>query len=280
MIYNIKNLSCSYSTSVRPVLEIEQLQIENGERVFFIGPSGVGKSTILESLGLMNNTIQANSNSVFDFLGESFIDIWDKGEAELKKKRNENFSFIFQSNNLFGSMTGYQNIISGAIINGEHEISSLKRKAAIIVGELLSDLNIKSGEDFNIFEMSGGQKQRVAFARAIIANKDILFADEPTGNLDWYNAEKLMMYLDVKLGSDKTAIIVTHDIELALKFATKIVLIKKKCEIINGEENYYGIINTNSIYSKKDNTWTNASEDKTLEKVRSEIRSKFIPENI
>jgi ABC-type lipoprotein export system ATPase subunit len=280
MIYNIKNLSCSYSASVRPVLEIEQLQIENGERVFFIGPSGVGKSTILESLGLMNNTIQENSNSVFDFLGESFIDIWDKGEAELKKKRNENFSFIFQSNNLFGSMTGYQNIISGAIINGEHEISSLKRKAAIIVGELLSDLNIKSGEDFNIFEMSGGQKQRVAFARAIIANKDILFADEPTGNLDWYNAEKLMMYLDVKLGSDKTAIIVTHDIELALKFATKIVLIDKKCELINGEENYYGIINANSIYSKKDNTWTNASEDKTLEKVRSEIRSKLIHKKI
>tara|TARA_B110000003_G_scaffold275893_1_gene319943 strand:- start:854 stop:1696 length:843 start_codon:yes stop_codon:yes gene_type:complete len=280
MIYNIKNLSCSYSTSVRPVLEIEQLQIENGDRVFFIGPSGVGKSTILESLGLMNNTIQENSNSVFDFLGESFIDIWDKGEAELKKKRNENFSFIFQSNNLFGSMTGYQNVISGSIINGEHEISSLKRKAAIIVGELLSDLNIKNGEDFNIFEMSGGQKQRVAFARAIIANKDILFADEPTGNLDWYNAEKLMMYLDEKLGIDKTAIIVTHDIELALKFATKIVLIDKKCELINGEENYYGMINANSIYSKNDNTWTNASEDKTLEKVRSEIRSKFIPENI
>ena len=280
MIYNIKNLSCSYSTSVRPVLEIEQLQIENGERVFFIGPSGVGKSTILESLGLMNNTIQADSNSVFDFLGESFIDIWDKGEAELKKKRNENFSFIFQDNNLFGSMTGYQNIISGAIINGEHEISSLKRKAAIIVGELLSDLNIKNGEDFNILEMSGGQKQRVAFARAIIANKEILFADEPTGNLDWYNAEKLMIYLDEKLGSDKTAIIVTHDIELALKFATKIVLIDKKCELINGEENYYGIINTNSIYSKNDNTWTNASEDKTLEKVRSEIRSKFIPKKI
>jgi len=280
MIYNIKNLSCSYSTSVRPVLEIEQLQIENGERVFFIGPSGVGKSTILESLGLMNNTIQADSNSVFDFLGESFIDIWDKGEAELKKKRNENFSFIFQDNNLFGSMTGYQNIISGAIINGEHEISSLKRKAAVLVGELLSDLNIKNGEDFNILEMSGGQKQRVAFARAIIANKEILFADEPTGNLDWYNAEKLMIYLDEKLGSDKTAIIVTHDIELALKFATKIVLIDKKCELINGEENYYGIINTNSIYSKNDNTWTNASEDKTLEKVRSEIRSKFIPKKI
>lgn len=280
LIYDIKNLSCSYPTSFRPVLEIEQLQIENGERVFFIGPSGVGKSTILESLGLMNNTIQENSNSVFDFLGESFIDIWDKGEAELKKKRNENFSFIFQSNNLFGSMTGYQNVISGAIINGEDEISSLKRKAAILVGELLSDLNIKNGEDFNIFEMSGGQKQRVAFARAIIANKDILFADEPTGNLDWYNAEKLMMYLDEKLGSDKTAIIVTHDIELALKFATKIVLIDKKCELINGEENYYGIINTNSIYSKKDNKWTNASEDKTLEKVRSEIRSKFIPEII
>ena len=61
------------------------------------------------------------------------------------------------------------------------------------------------------------------------------------------------------------AIIVTHDIELALKFATKIVLIDKKCEIINGEENYYGIINANSIYSKKDNTWSNASSYQHLD---------------
>ena len=283
LIYNIKNLNCSYKKSLRPVLEIDSLQIERGDRVFFIGPSGVGKSTILESLGLMNNTIntiQQKENTVLDLWDESLLDIWSRGEKELMHQRKENFSFIFQSNNLFSSMSGFQNIISGAIINGSQEISSLKKKASLIVNEILSDLNLKNGEDFNISKISGGQRQRVAFARAIIADKDILFADEPTGNLDWYNAEKLMMYLDVKLGSNKTAIIVTHDIELALKFATKIVLIDKKCEIINGEENYYGIINTNSIYSKKDNTWTNASEDKTLEKVRSEIRSKFIPKKI
>ena len=144
--------------------------------------NGVGKSTILESLGLMNNTIntiQQKENAVFDLWNESLLNIWERGEKELMLKRNDNFSFIFQSNNLFSSMTGFQNIISGAIVNGSQKISSLKRKASLIVNEILSDLNLQNGEDFNISKISGGQRQRVAFARAIIAEKDILFADDP-----------------------------------------------------------------------------------------------------
>ena len=72
--------------------------------------------------------------------------------------------------------------------------------------------------------MSGGQRQRVSFARAIITGKDILFADEPTGNLDWYNAEKVMKYLREQLGEDRTAVVVTHDIEIALKVQLKLFL--------------------------------------------------------
>ena len=278
LIYNIKNLNCSYKKSLRPVLEIDSLQIERGDRVFFIGPSGVGKSTILESLGLMNNTIntiQQKENTVLDLWDESLLDIWSRGEKELMHQRKENFSFIFQSNNLFSSMSGFQNIISGAIINGSQEISSLKKKASLIVNEILSDLNLKNGEDFNISKISGGQRQRVAFARAIIADKDILFADEPTGNLDWYNAEKLMEMLNYKLGKDKTSIIVTHDIEIALKFATKIVNIDKRFD--SEFKSYYGVIDSNSIYTKDHENWLHSSKTKDLKLVRSELMSKFLP---
>ena len=136
LLYEINNLFCFYNNSKIPVLEIKDFKIFEGERVFIIGQSGVGKSTILESLGLMNNTINKknlilnnkNLNATFKFKNKSFLKIWNQGEENLRKKRNENFSFIFQSNNLFKSMSGYQNIISGALIKeSEEEINILKR---------------------------------------------------------------------------------------------------------------------------------------------------------
>jgi ABC-type lipoprotein export system ATPase subunit len=278
IIYNIRDLNCSYSSSKRPVLEIKELKIERGDRVFFIGASGVGKSTILESLGLMNNTITLKPQKesvLFELSGENILDIWNKSESALMKKRNENFSFIFQSNNLFSSMNGYQNIISGAIIKGNNNITDLKKRAALLVKDLLSDKNIKDEKSFNILEMSGGQKQRLAFARAIIADKDILFADEPTGNLDWFNAERLMIRLDKELGDDKTAIIVTHDVNLALKFANKIIVIDKKYD--DQEDAYYGHIDCESLYIKKGKKiWKNLSIEKESSEVLEDLRNKFI----
>ena len=92
MIYNIKELDCKYKTG-NPVLKIENLQINKGEIVFFLGASGVGKSTILETLGLMNNTIHSNSQSVFDFSynsqKENMLNIWGKKESFLAKFRNK-----------------------------------------------------------------------------------------------------------------------------------------------------------------------------------------------
>ena len=291
LLFEINNLNCFYKASKIPVLEINDFNIFSGERVFIIGQSGVGKSTILESLGLMNNTInnknkvlnKKNLNATFNFKEESFLNIWEKKNGEhRRKKRNENFSFIFQDNNLFKSMDGYQNIISGSLISNYNDISQLKRDAGLIVKELLSDLNLRNDKDFNILEMSGGQRQRVAFARAIITNKDILFADEPTGNLDWYNADYLMKFLDKRLGSKRTAIIVTHDIEIALNFATKIIFIDKFHKNHDGLDHFYGKISKDSIYQidKKDNNkWYN--RDNTLDKssVRSELRKKFLPKN-
>lgn len=288
LLFEINNLYCFYKGSKIPVLDIKDFKIKSGERVFIIGQSGVGKSTILESLGLMNNTINndnihlnhKNSKAKFNFKGESFLNIWNTGEENLRKLRNKNFSFIFQSNNLFKSMSMYQNIISGALISHNKDVLDIKKEASKMVSELLSDLNLKNGQDYpDITKMSGGQRQRVAFARAIITEKDILFADEPTGNLDWYNAEKVMMYLDKKLGEDKTAIIVTHDIEIALKFATKIIFIDKIVQNHNGKEISSGKINNDSIYIKheKSNKWHHNNIIKENSVVKKEIKDKFLP---
>lgn len=279
LIYEIENLKCSYKTSKRPVLEIDSLKIERNSIVFFIGASGSGKSTILESLGLMNNTVIKNSQTIFKLnIAKQSIDlleIWRNSKLRTHL-RNELFSFIFQSNNLFNSMTGYQNILSGALINGKNEID-LKNKANKIVKSLLPDLNLEDFEDFNIKKMSGGQRQRVAFARAIIANKEILFADEPTGNLDWFNAREMMNFIKNTLKENHgTAIIVTHDIELALEYATKIVVVEKKLDVSNNEKNYFGKITKDCVYQRKDKDWFNQETNKTKEEVVLELKEKFL----
>ena len=289
LLYHIKDLHCTYKKLVPPVLIIEELKIKKGSRVFFIGPSGVGKSTILESLGLMNNTIKYhNDNAVFNVFydlkegsvkTECLLSIWNKGEKKLSDLRNKIFSFIFQSNNLFSSMSGYQNIISGAVINGMDSLSA-REKTSELLSKLLPDLNLSTNQDFNILEMSGGQRQRVSFSRAIIANKPILFADEPTGNLDWYNADNVMNDLHANMGKEGTSIVVTHDIDLALKFATQIVMInKQKCKDKDGKDHYFGVINNSSVYNKKDIIWENDSITKSEKMVKEELRNMFIPKS-
>ena len=282
MLFEIEKINCSYKNSKRAVLEIEELIINKNEVVFIIGPSGVGKSTILETLGLMNNTINSNLSSKFNFFPNNFSidmrEIWKRKERELSEMRRLFFSFIFQSDNLFSSLTGYQNIISSSLIEGA-DSEFAKEKARIVLEDILKDLNTKDQEDFSIKEMSGGQKQRISFARAIISNYQILFADEPTGNLDWYNAELLMEYLIKSLAksSGSSAIIVSHDIKLALDFADKIIYIDKHSEEINKEEFYYGKISKDSVFikSKENGDWSSNKQSFSREKLEEEIKMKF-----
>jgi len=282
VLFEIEKINCSYTTSKRAVLEIDELVINKNEVVFIIGPSGVGKSTILETLGLMNNTINSTSTSKFNFYPNDFsIDmrrIWEKKERELSEMRRLFFSFIFQSDNLFSSLTGYQNIIASSLIEGK-ESNLAKQQAYIVLNDILEDLNSKDQEDFNITEMSGGQKQRVSFARAIISNYQVLFADEPTGNLDWYNAELLMDYLikSLEKKDGSSAVIVSHDIKLALDFADKIIYIDKYSEGEKKEKVYYGVISNDSVFikSKENGEWSSSKESYSREKLEKEIKMKF-----
>ena len=278
-LFEISNLKCSYKTSVRPVLEIEELNINKGEIVFIIGPSGVGKSTILETFGVMNNTIKNNLNFTFNFFPNNqpidMTTIWNRTDSQISEMRRSYFSFIFQSDNLFHSLSGIQNTISASLLQGTKNnktIKQLKEIFKLIIPELLPRIT----NDFKISELSGGQRQRLSFARAILSNFKVLFADEPTGNLDWYNAEKLMNFIKDKIkNQQKSAIIVSHDIDLSMNFADKIIYIDRKTEQINNNNHSFGIINNKNIFTKENNIWKSQLMVLTKNKMSEFLKDKF-----
>lgn len=255
-IFEIENLDCKYPGSAVPVLKIEKLSVKSGSIVFFIGASGVGKSTILETLGLMNNTISSNPNTKFLFkTGNTelnLLTIWAKGEAALSKFRSKHLSFIFQQTNLFPHLTVHENANIVQVIQGQEYLQA-NQKTKNIFHKL--SLNFGRSMSPKVTHISGGQRQRIAFARAISSQYDVLFADEPTGNLDWSNAENLMSVLVTNVKeSNRTAIIVSHDISLAVRNATSIVVIQKKMDESN--HHAFGYINEKLVFDRD----TGASE--------------------
>lgn len=252
-IFEIENLKCAYSK--RPeiekrVLDIEHLNIPKGKMVFFVGPSGIGKSTILEVLGFMNDTVV--SVDKFLYKGNDVSRVWsDWNDDRLSEFRNKEFSFIFQDNNLMPNFTAYENVMITAMFQGKD-----RETAFVETKQILKDLNVPYEQDRSIRYYSGGQRQRLAFARAILPDFNVLFGDEPTGNLDKGSAENVTRILQSKVRErNVTAIIVSHDMRLAEKYADMIVQIQRKERKIEDKTEHYGCINDNGIFCKDDNGW-------------------------
>ena len=256
-IITIRNLNCSYDGS-RVVLNIKHLDIPRGKIIFFVGPSGIGKSTILETLGFMNNTMLPSSDTKFDFDSDgSPIDMlrcWQWSDDRQAQFRNHYYSFIFQQTNLMPNFSCYENVMSTGLIQGMSQREARSRATNII-----EQMNLPT-DDRPISAYSGGQQQRIAFARAILPNFRILFADEPTGNLDHHQAQNLMQTLTEQLrgkGNSTSAVIVSHDMNLAVTFADIIVQIAK----CNTDDGYtMGVIGQESIYTKNGvGEWTDST---------------------
>lgn len=273
-LFEIENLRCSYDRNYvegvsKVVLEIRNLTLPAGRKIFIVGESGIGKSTILEVLGLMNNTTVIQEDTRFLFYGrdEKAVDLlalWASGSDQaLSEFRLKHFNFIFQSTNLMRNFTAYENIALTRMLQGYSQEESFQKAA-----QVLADLGLGHiSQDRMANELSGGQQQRLAFARAILPDFTVLFGDEPTGNLDSDNAVKAMELLSEKLNQleGSSAIIVSHDMHLSTSFADMIIKIRKESrpvKDVDDEVAYYGVIDQACVYlpSEDRNTWSNGTD--------------------
>lgn len=256
-IIEIKNILCSYGKN-NSILHVEKFHLNRSEIVFLLGPSGIGKSTLIEAMGLINNTALKEDNcSSMNFIdsdGKSIdlIEIWKMEKNELEKFRKGHFSFIFQNNFLMPNLTAGDNMMITLLMKGESE---LKAREKIIHYMKVVNLDEKIF-DKPIYHLSGGQKQRLAFVRAIAAPLDILIGDEPTGNLDSHTAKKLMGYTrDSLIENKKCGLFVSHDINLALEYSDRIYILKP---YVKGGR-IVGLVDESSVIRKSNGIWMNGS---------------------
>lgn len=287
-LFTIEQLRCSYEHPFnegcsRVVLEIEHLELEKGHKIFIVGESGIGKSTILETLGMMNNTIVPNRQTRFTFHSGDGRDtdlcqMWLKGDKELSDFRLKNYSFIFQSTNLMRNFTAFENVAFTRMLQGYS-----RNECYAHVRRVLTDLGLGLVDEHRMaHELSGGQQQRLAFARAILPDFSVLFGDEPTGNLDPENAMRVMHNLINKLDEQEgaSAIIVSHDMHLATSFADVIVKIRKeKRNALNNnvdEQQSYGKIDPFCVFYPNDSRtcWSNGKESFSTTDFEAFLRSK------
>jgi len=185
------------------VLRGIDLDLAPGESVFLCGASGAGKTTLLYTIAGLE-TPEAGS---VEFEGRSLYGL--SGNA-LARLRNERMGFVFQSYFLLPELTALENVLLPSLIGGKKNESRAR--------ELLDRVGLKDRMDHLPAELSGGEQQRVAIARSLINDPSILFADEPTGNLDSKNGEVIIaLLLDLAKADGRTLAVVTHDDRLAAR---------------------------------------------------------------
>jgi len=198
-----KNIHKSYGEL--EVLKGVDLHIEKSEIVAIVGPSGAGKTTLLQILGTLDKPSSSNSLFIND------KDIQILNDKALSKFRNKHIGFIFQFHQLLPEFTAIENVcIPGFIANRQ------KKEVEKEATEILKFLGLSDRMHHKPNELSGGEQQRVAVARALINKPDVIFADEPSGNLDTISSRNLHeLFFTLRDQFQQTFVIVTHNQELA-----------------------------------------------------------------
>jgi len=186
-----------------PALRGADLKIKEGEFVSIIGPSGSGKSTLMQILGCLDRP----SGGKYFFEGKE-LNLYT--DDELAKIRNEKIGFIFQAFNLLPRLSVLENIALPLVYKG---ISPKKRIDR--AKEVIELVGLKDRTHYLASQLSGGQKQRVAIARALVNDPKIIFADEPTGNLDSKSGGAILQFLQELNNKGRTIVVVTHEAYVA-----------------------------------------------------------------
>lgn len=207
-ILEIENLEKKYISESESltVLKDLNLTVESGKKVVIVGESGSGKSTLLNIIGGID---KASSGTVR--AGKWILN--ELSEAQLSEYRSKYLGLVFQFHYLLKNFTALENVAMPALIAGMPKKEAYER-----AGQLLQDVGVYERKDHLQSQLSGGERQRVAVARSLINNPQLLLADEPTGNLDPANAEKIgQLLFSIVDKYSKTLILVTHDMNLASK---------------------------------------------------------------
>lgn len=202
----LKNLKKAHNENKQTelvVLDDCNIEIEKGDKIIITGENGVGKTTFLKILGLLDK----------NYSGEYFIngkDISNLSTTEIARLRNEVFGFFFQEYNLLEDETTFDNIVIPLIYSKKYKRSERKQR----IREVCRNLEIENLLRQKVKTLSGGEKQRVAIARAIVNDPDIIILDEPTSALSSKLKLKAINYIKKIIGNEKTLIVVTHDLNI------------------------------------------------------------------
>ncbi|MBA4133325.1 MAG: lipoprotein-releasing system ATP-binding protein LolD [Flavobacterium sp.] len=198
------------------VLKGVDLHIKKGEIVSIVGASGAGKTTLLQILGTLDNATKTNNTSL-EINNENVLKMNDK---DLSKFRNLHLGFIFQFHQLLPEFTALENVCIPAYIAGKDKTATEAEAE-----KLLTYLGLAERSQHKPNELSGGEQQRVAVARALINKPAVIFADEPSGNLDTASAENLhQLFFKLRDEFGQTFVIVTHNEDLANMADRKLVM--------------------------------------------------------
>jgi lipoprotein-releasing system ATP-binding protein len=203
-LISIKNLNKIFFTlgGDLHILKDITLDLQKGEMAAIMGPSGVGKSTLLHIIGALDSP---TSGSVF----YEDVDVFNLKNDKLAEFRNKTIGFVFQFHHLLPEFNAIENVMMPALIAGMKRDEAYER-----AGRILGEVGLKERILHKPGELSGGEQQRVAVARALILEPRVILADEPTGNLDTHTGEELLILLTELNKKGLTLLIVTHNEQL------------------------------------------------------------------
>ena len=214
MIIKTENLTKDYETGTQVVSALKgiNLSVEKGEFLSIIGPSGSGKTTLMNIIGCLDSPTNGSY-----YLNDKSVSKLD--DDELAKIRNEEIGFVFQSFHLLARNTAFENVMLPLKYAGISKEEATKKS-----NDVLDLVGLSNRSKHTPAELSGGQQQRVAIARALVNEPSILFADEPTGNLDSNTGEEVMKIFKDLNENGQTIILITHEDSIA-KQSNRIITI-------------------------------------------------------